>query len=523
MRFTNVRIGVRLSAAFAVLFCFMMIMATDGWWNLSRNKNDVDVIVHERNVKLKLANDMRQSLNIDARALRNYLLYSDKDMRSLQLSRIQTAHKAFDDAVVKTVPLLRSEATRNAIAAIQAQQKLVRPMVTQVLNLIDQEKDDEARTYLRETLQQPQDKWFEELENYIGILEQQNEEAIQEIGHEYQIAIGILFLSLAIALGLGVWLAWGITQSIVRPIKKAVRIAETVASGDLTTNIAVKGKDEAGQLLAALKRMNDSLAVIVADVRTGAETIASASNQIAAGNIDLSERTEQQASALEETASTMDELTSTVKQNADNASQANAQAKTASDVATRGGTVVAQVVTTMDAINTSAKKIADIITVIDSIAFQTNILALNAAVEAARAGEQGRGFAVVAAEVRTLAQRSASAAQEIKSLIDDSVSKVASGNELVSQAGLTMTEIVESVHRVTDIMAEITSATKEQSSGIEQVNKAITDMDAGTHQNSALVEESASAAQSLRDQAEQLAQMVRRFRVNLPGSSVMAA
>src|SRR5512147_2697308 len=259
--------------------------------------------------------------------------------------------------------------------------------------------------------------------------------------------------------------------------------------------------------------MNDSLVRVVSQVRSGTDTVATASSQIAAGNLDLSSRTEEQASSLEETASSMEELTSTVRQNAENAKQANQLAISASDVAGKGGAVVSQVVTTMDAINEASRKIVDIISVIDGIAFQTNILALNAAVEAARAGEQGRGFAVVAGEVRNLAQRSAAAAKEIKTLIGDSVEKVEGGSKLVAQAGQTMEEIVTSIRRVTDIMSEITAASVEQSQGIEQVNTAITQMDEVTQQNAALVEEAAAAAEALEEQAQNLSAAVNVFKV----------
>jgi methyl-accepting chemotaxis protein len=285
-----------------------------------------------------------------------------------------------------------------------------------------------------------------------------------------------------------------------------------VAEGDLSQTVRVDSNDEIGQLLAALAKMNASLAGIVTQVRTGSDAIGTASQQIAAGNQDLSSRTEQQASSLEETAASMEELTSTVKNNADNARQANRLALAASSVAERGGAVVAQVVGTMQDIHAASGKIADIIGVIDGIAFQTNILALNAAVEAARAGEQGRGFAVVAGEVRNLAHRSASAAKEIKALIENSVSSVASGTTLVEQAGDTMREIVGSVQRVTDIMAEITAASVEQTSGIEQINMAVVQMDQVTQQNAALVEEAAAAAEAMQEQAAQLAQAVSVFR-----------
>ena len=302
-------------------------------------------------------------------------------------------------------------------------------------------------------------------------------------------------------------------RSITRPLVRAVQLANTVASGDLTSKIEIKSSDETGLMMQALKDMNDSLYHIVGNVRTSVDTITTATKEIAAGNTDLSQRTEEQASALQQTASSMEELTSTVKQNAENAKQANQLAKGASSIAVKGGDVVGRVVTTMGSINESSRKIVDIISVIEGIAFQTNILALNAAVEAARAGEQGRGFAVVASEVRSLAQRSAAAAKEIKALIGDSVGKVDVGTRLVDEAGKTMAEVVTAVKRVTDIMAEISAASIEQSSGIEQVNKAINQMDEVTQQNAAVVEQAAAAAESLEEEAQNLATSVSIFKL----------
>lgn len=303
------------------------------------------------------------------------------------------------------------------------------------------------------------------------------------------------------------------SRSIIRPLDHTIEFAARIAEGNLSTRITIDPRDqtETGQLKQALQSMSDHLHNIVAQVRSGTDSIVTASGQIATGNMDLSSRTEEQASSLEETASSMEELTSTVKQNADNAHQANTLAAMASSVADKGGVVVSQVVDTMDSINASSKKIADIISVIDGIAFQTNILALNAAVEAARAGEQGRGFAVVASEVRSLAQRSAAAAHEIKALIGDSVEKVETGSKLVNEAGVTMKEIVDSIQRVTDIMGEIASASSEQNAGIGQISQAINDMDAVTQQNAALVEQGAAAAEALNDQAGKLAQLVSAF------------
>jgi methyl-accepting chemotaxis protein-1 (serine sensor receptor) len=336
----------------------------------------------------------------------------------------------------------------------------------------------------------------------------------------YEIVRNVCLSGMALGLILAGVVGAMLVKSIVRPLDEAVRIAGAVADGDLTQDIRVRANDETGHLMRALNEMNAGLARIVGRVRAGTDTIASASGQIATGNLDLSARTEQQAASLERTATSMEELTSTVRQNADNARQANTLAQSASEVAARGGTVVTQVVATMGAINASAARIADIIGVIDGIAFQTNILALNAAVEAARAGEQGRGFAVVASEVRNLAQRSAAAAKEIKSLIDDSVQKVHHGSELVDQAGATMGEIVGSINRVTDIMAEIMAASQEQSTGIEEVNRAIVQMDQATQQNAALVEEASAAAQQLREEADSLALAVGAFRIEAQAAAM---
>lgn len=358
---------------------------------------------------------------------------------------------------------------------------------------------------------------FVPMQNDVNALMQfQLDVAKKEFVHTqdiYQVVRNSCVIAILFGVLLGATICVWLVRGIARPLAHAVAIAKSVAAGDLTRAIHVRSSDETGQLLQALKDMNESLVRIVGEVRGGTETIATASGQIASGNMDLSSRTEQQAGSLETTASSMERITAIVLQNAESADQANRLALSASDIAVQGGAVVSEVVHTMGSINDSAKKIVDIIGVIDSIAFQTNILALNAAVEAARAGEQGRGFAVVAGEVRHLAQRSAAAAKEIKQLIGDSVEKVDTGARLVDQAGATMAEIVASVCRVTDIMGEITVASREQTEGIQRLNQAMSQMDAVTQQNAALVEESAAASAALQQQAAALAHVVSVFKV----------
>ncbi|MFC6520047.1 methyl-accepting chemotaxis protein [Undibacterium arcticum] len=390
--------------------------------------------------------------------------------------------------------------------------------------LVDKAKDlglannpELATVGLIKKIRPVQKKWLDTLDEFVTLEDKLNAQIAKDAESAFTTARNTMLLLGALALLAGISAAYAITRSLLKQLggepDYAAKIAGQIASGDLSSVINTKAGDQSS-LLAEMKAMRDSLVNIVGQVRVGTDTIATASSEIATGNLDLSSRTEQQAGSLEKTTSSMKELTTTVRQNADNAREANQLAASASEVARQGGVVVAQVVDTMGSINESAKKIVDIISVIDGIAFQTNILALNAAVEAARAGEQGRGFAVVASEVRNLAQRSAAAAKEIKSLIGDSVEKVEVGSNLVGQAGITIDQVVTSVKQVTDIIAEISAASQEQSAGIEEVNHAIIEMDSVTQQNAALVEEAAAAAQSLQDQAAELAKVVSVFKLN---------
>jgi len=338
--------------------------------------------------------------------------------------------------------------------------------------------------------------------------------------HERDAAITMTHALLGAAIVVAVVLALLITRSVTRPMQQAVAVAWKVAGGDLSSRIESRSKDETGQLLAALKAMNEKLLQVVNEVRGGGDTVSAAANEIAQGNDDLSQRTQRQASTLEETAASMEEMSATVNQNADNARKASALAARARDQAEQGGRVVSEAIVAMSEINTSSKRIAEIIGVIDEIAFQTNLLALNAAVEAARAGEQGRGFAVVATEVRALAQRSAGAAKEIKTLIHDSDDKVRNGSALVDQSGQALLQIVESVRVVTDIVAEIAAASQEQSTGIAQVNKAVMQMDELTQHNAALVEEAAAASRTMEEQANNLVRSISFFKSDGASSTV---
>ncbi|WP_426145315.1 methyl-accepting chemotaxis protein [Polaromonas sp. DSR2-3-2] len=513
MNIANMKIGTRLGAGFALVLVMMVALIMVVLASLSSIGGSTRQIIEKEWVKADSAHIINATMRANARRTMELFFVQDAAQASMINQRIETNKKSINDAVQVLEALMYTAEGRALLADFKEKRARYVQSFGKVSKLLAEENKAEATKVLTgetlPTLDSVQDNLRSIVELQRKMVQASGADVEQRIVSTRNLMIGLGLLAVL----MGSAFAWWTTRSITRPIHKAVKVAQTVAAGDLSSHLEVTTKDETGQLLQALKDMNSSLGHIVGQVRTSTDTIATASGQIAAGNQDLSSRTEEQASALEETAASMEELTSTVKQNADNARQANQLAVSASSVAVKGGAVVSQVVQTMEAINTSSKKIVDIIGVIDGIAFQTNILALNAAVEAARAGEQGRGFAVVAAEVRSLAQRSAAAAKEIKTLIGDSVDKVGEGSRQVAEAGKTMDEIVDSVRRVTDIMAEITAASQEQTQGIEQINQAITQMDQVTQQNAALVEEAAAAAQSLQEQAGGLSQVVSVFQL----------
>ncbi|NGZ85821.1 methyl-accepting chemotaxis protein [Duganella aceris] len=515
MKIDNFKIGSRLIAAFGIVLLMLAVVATVGVSRMAAIQAAMVDITKGNNVESGLASDMRVSVDDRMIALRNIVLLDDAAQMREQVERVRVQAQNYADAEKQLRATFAAYGIQDdeskLLADIQQQSALAQPLIERIQSLGLENNNAAASKVLMGELRAVQRKWQAGLAALSASEKKQNEEATIAADATYVFARNLMLGMSAAAVVFGVALALVITRSITRPINRAVAIAQTVAAGDLTSRIEVHGKDETSMLLTALRSMNASLAQIVGQVRAGTDTMSTASQEIAAGNLDLSSRTEEQASSLEETASSMEEMTSTVKQNADNARQANSLAASASEIAGKGGAVIADVVGTMGAIQESSKKIVEIIGVIDGIAFQTNILALNAAVEAARAGEQGRGFAVVATEVRNLAHRSAAAAKEIKTLIGDSVAKVESGTQLVDQAGTTMSEVVDSVRRVSDIISEITAASREQSMGIEQINQAIMQMDSVTQQNAALVEESAAAAESLQGQATQLAEVVGRF------------
>ncbi|WP_312439952.1 methyl-accepting chemotaxis protein [Janthinobacterium sp.] len=518
----STKISTRLYTGFGLVLLLLIIVTALGINRVQKIDAILTSISDVNNVKQRHAINFRGSVHDRAIALRDVVLASDAAAAKPEIARIETLAANYAQAATPLDQILGNgkdvtDAERTALAAIKASEAAAQPIIAKVIQLRLADDVPGATALLQQQGAAAFTGWLASVNQLIDLEEKMSREQADSASN---VARSFFFFMVVLCLGaiaIGMVAAWRISHGLLRQLggepDYAAAIAGEIAAGNLAVNIAIQPNDRSS-LLHAMRGMRDSLVAIVSQVRAGTQTIATNSREIAAGNLDLSNRTEQQAGSIEETATSMEQLTGTVKQNAEHAIEANELALSASGVAVKGGAVVAQVVQTMAAINDSSKKIVDIIGVIDGIAFQTNILALNAAVEAARAGEQGRGFAVVATEVRSLAQRSSQAAKEIKSLIDDSVERVDTGARLVDEAGATMQDIVDSVKRVTDIMGEISIATREQSSGIEQVNQAIGMMDQVVQQNAALVEESASAAASLEEQASGLSQVVSIFKLD---------
>ncbi|KQV90571.1 chemotaxis protein [Massilia sp. Root351] len=512
--FANLKIGNRLAAGFGIIIALLGGIVLVAVQSLASLNQATSQIVDDRYPQVVLTTSLLLQVNENAISMRNMLLADNPDMLKAETASIAAGEQAIAEGLNKLQGMLSSEAGRKAYADMQVLRAKYQAGQAEFMKLAGSGGTIDASALLMTTLRDDQLAYTARMKGFLAgggkLMEKSGREAADLYAAK---RLHILLLAAAacvLAVGFGLW----ITRTITGPLGEAVRVARTVAGGDLSSEIEVRSQDEVGQLLQALKEMNGSLRNIVSEVRSGTDAIAGAASEIAQGNLDLSGRTEQQASALEETASAMEELSATVSQNAEHARQARERAQDASCVAAGSSSVVEQVVATMDAISASSRQIGDIIGVIDGIAFQTNILALNAAVEAARAGEQGRGFAVVASEVRTLAQRSAAAAKDIKHLIDASTASVASGGKLAQQAGATMHNVVTSVAQVAVSVSEIASASAEQSSGLAQVNQAVVQMDETTQQNAALVEQAAAAAQALQDRAAELARLVSVFRLN---------
>ena len=519
MRLNDIKVGPRLALSFGLVLLITAVIAAVGVWRLQDLAAATQRLTSTDNERLRAAVQWRQGIDQNWIRTRAALLNADSSHLAQWQAEMDATSKGVDVSRKTVERLLETDEGRRQIADIDKAREAYRKPRADLFKR--KAAGEDVGPLVDSQLKPLSDAYIATLrtleERQLMLYERTRDQATAEAAQGRM----ILIAAAALALLLGAGLAWLLSRSITAPLQLAARRAGQIAEGDLTQPIAAQGRDEAANLLHALGEMQASLTRVVAGVRGNAESVATASAQIAQGNHDLSARTESQASALEQTAASMEQLGATVRQNADNAAQANQLAMNASTVAVQGGAVVAEVVDTMRGINDASRKIADIIGVIDGIAFQTNIRALNAAVEAARAGEQGRGFAVVAGEVRSLAQRSAEAAKEIKQLIGTSVDNVESGSAQVAQAGQSMQEIVQGVRRVSDLIGEITASSTEQRDGISQVNQAVANLDQMTQQNAALVEESSAAAAAMHEQAQRLAQVVAVFNVG-SGAAVAA-
>ncbi len=514
---TSLKIGTRLGLGFSLLIALMLGLTAIGMGRVAHINSSLATIGDLNSVKQRYAINFRGSVHDRAIALRDVTLVATQEQVAVEIELIRKLAANYAESAQPLDKVFAETAVdaeeRTALAAIKEIEAKTLPLTAQVVTLRLAGKQEEAVRLLLEQARPAYVQWLASINRLIDMEEAKNK---TESADARAVAQGFSILMLALsgtAILVALATAWAITRSIVGPIRVAADAATTMATGDLTSPIEARNGDETGQMLRALETLRNSFRTALTQVRQGSDAVAAASSGIADDTHDVSDRTENQASTLEQTAASMEELGSTVRQNADNARQANQLAAQASAVAIEGGKVVTEVVETMRGINESSQQIADIIGVIDGIAFQTNILALNAAVEAARAGDQGRGFAVVASEVRSLAGRSAEAAKQIKGLISASVARVGQGSALVDKAGTTMTEVVDAIRKVTDIMAEISVASGEQASGVGQVGTAIVHMDQATQQNAARISQMAVAANGLRDQAQRLLEVVAIFKL----------
>ncbi|KWF37943.1 chemotaxis protein [Burkholderia pseudomultivorans] len=518
MKIARMTIKAKLLGGFGLLAAIVMIVSGMALKALSDTNDEFSRYMNGINARANLAAQIRTAVDRRAIAARNLVLVTKPSDIELELAEVQQAHRDVQDHLAKLKDLIANandttDRARELIGEIARIESSYGSVALNIVGLAQAGKKDEATAEIDEHCRPLLAQLVRATDAYASYTHERELAIAQSFADRYtsgrNLLAGICLGALALAMGGGLWL----TRRITTPIVAAVEVARTVANGDLGSHIRVTGNDETRDLLDALHTMNRRLIDIVGRVRDSSNSIAHAVGEIASGNLDLSQRTEEQASSLQETAATMEEFTSTVRLNAENAQQASALAANASEVAQRGSSVVGRVVDTMTEIGHSSSKIADITGIIEGIAFQTNILALNAAVEAARAGEQGRGFAVVASEVRSLAQRSSTAAKEIKELISASVQTIQDGSALAGEAGKTMADVTQAVARVTDIMGEIAAASAEQSRGIDQVNLTITQMDQTTQQNAALVEQAAAASKSLEAQGQELSGTVSAFRM----------
>jgi len=520
MTISKLSIGVRLGGGFAVIAALALGAVGLGLMQLSWIGGQFTRIVEVNNPKGDLANQMLNEMGLMGVQVRMVALLSLPTAIDAEIKVMNVAIDHYQQAETSVAKAIAADPTatdaeRELIKAIQASAHEVVPLIKEAAAQGADGASVEASMTLMQRVRPAEARLRKSVSDLVQLEAHYSSESLERsVQSRQRAAWALAALGLA-TLVISSLLAWRLTRGVTAPVQQAIALAERVSGGDLSqTTVVGEYPGEFGRLMASLQGMQRSLAQMVSLVRESSDSIDTASSEIASGNLDLSNRTENAASSLQQTASSMAQLTTTVNRSADAAIAASQLAASATDVATRGGQVVTQVVGTMEGINSSSKKIADIIGVIDGIAFQTNILALNAAVEAARAGEQGRGFAVVAAEVRSLAVRSADAAKQIKGLINDSVDKVASGTRLVQDAGVTMTEIVASVQRVTDVIAGITSTASAQRQDIGQVNGAVRELDEVTQQNAALVEQSAAASQTLQTQVQRLSELMHGFRLD---------